>query len=389
MCASVNAGGPVPTADNRSRGTSLGLLSLVDHFADPVTGLATSPGQRLAEVVAQGELAERAGFERFAVGEHHFSRYLVPDAHLLLAAVAARTRSIRLFTAVTLLPLHDPVRLAEQMGLVDQLSGGRLEVSVARGVSEAASAAFGVPGGDGVYDVMERHLTALLHHLGSGSAAPAPTPLLVGGPDGGAAGAAGNGRGRGGAEGATELTLVPGVVQRPHPPVWMGSGIHERSIDLAVRHRLPLVLPSLFRHHGDYLPLVERYRAGRSAQGEEHPPVAFPSYCWVAPTSREARRQWQPRLDHYVAYAKDYRGGFGRALDFATIVSPGGPGVCGSPAEVADKLGRINEQLGLSHHLLLMDVGGMPFPLVEAAVELLAAEVAPQLASAPSSGSQD
>jgi alkanesulfonate monooxygenase SsuD/methylene tetrahydromethanopterin reductase-like flavin-dependent oxidoreductase (luciferase family) len=341
--------------------TRIGLLSLVDHFADPVTGKQSTTRERFLEVIEQGVLAEAMGFERFAVGEHHFSKYNLPCAHLLLAALATKTHSIRLFTAVTLLPLHDPVQLAEQIGVLDQLSNGRMEVSCARGVSELTGAVFGVAS-ERVYEVMEQHLVQFLDLLSSGrvqlnSAADHVTKILE-----------------------ENIPLVPRAIQQPHPRVWLGSGVHEESCDLAVRLGMPLILPSLFRHPEDYLPCIERYRCGLAERGmHERQVTALPSYCWVAKTSQEARREWQPRLEQYIAYAKNYRGGFGRNLDFESITSTRGPGICGSPAEIVDKLGRINELLGLSHHLLLVDIGGMPFDNVRQSVELLGTEVLSQL----------
>ncbi len=327
--------------------TRLGLLSLVDHFADPVTGRRTSERQRLLEVVEQGVLAEAAGFERFAIGEHHFSRYISPSAHLLLTPLAMRTRAIRLFTAVTLLPLHDPIQLAEQIGVLDLLCDGRLELSFARGVSAAASEVFGITQ-DRVYQELEQRFARLVEVLRSGWVKQDAVPL------------------------------VPRSQQRPHPPLWIGSGVHHQSCDLAVRYETPLILPSLFRALDDYRPCVDRYREGLAERGASaKAAVALPTYCWVAKTSQAARLQWKPRLDQYVAYAKDYRGGFGQALDFDSIVA--GPAVCGSPQEVVDKLGAINASLGLDLHLLLVDVGGMPFDDVRDAVDLLGAEVLPKL----------
>ena len=338
----------------------IGLLSLVDHFSDPVTGYQTSTRERLLEVIEQAVLAEVAGFERFAVGEHHFSKYILPSAHLLLSAIAVRTQSIRLFTAVTLLPLHDPTQLAEQIGVVDQLSNGRMEISCARGVSPLTGAIFGVKK-EQVYQVMENHLEQLLKIFRTGQVCigrrnPSDKSL------------------------PENVPLVPFPAQQVHPPVWLGSGVHTDSCDMAIKYGLPMILPSLFRHPEDYLPCLKRYREGLINRGIMEPPVtAIPSYCWVGKTSLEARKTWRPYLEQYVGYAKNYRGGFGRSLDFESIVSPWGPGICGSPAEVADKLARINEFLGLSHHLLLMDVGGMPFDKVREAVELMGEQVLPQL----------
>ena len=90
--------------------------------------------QRYAQVLEQAEQTERSGLESFWVAEHHFSDYGIgPDPAVLLAAVAARTRRIRIGAAAAVLPLHPPLRLAEGLALVDQLSLGRLECGVASG----------------------------------------------------------------------------------------------------------------------------------------------------------------------------------------------------------------------------------------------------------------
>jgi alkanesulfonate monooxygenase SsuD/methylene tetrahydromethanopterin reductase-like flavin-dependent oxidoreductase (luciferase family) len=197
---------------------------------------------------------------------------------------------------------------------------------------------------------MESHLVRLLDLLRSGEVAPG------------------------------QANLVPRTIQQPHPTLWIGGGLHQQSCDLAVKYNLPLILPSLFRYPDDYLPMLAHYREGLASHGlEGKAQVGLPSYCWVAPTSQQARAQWRPRLDHYVEFARSLRSGFGRDLDFDTIIA--GPGICGSPAEVVDKLSQINEKLNLDSHILLMDVGGMPFDELRAALELFGTDVLPHLQS--------
>ncbi len=332
--------------------TSIGLFSLVDHLTDPVTGITTTARQRLHEVVEQGVLSEALGFERFAVGEHHFCNYILPSPALVLSAIAARTSRVRLFTTVTLLALHDTIQLAEDIAVLDNLSDGRLELSFARGVSEQAGAAFGVPPGE-VYQVMAAKLAELLSILGSGEIRPAAS--------------------------TTKLSLSPPTVQKPHPDLWIGGGLSPGSSDLAIEYALPLILPSLFRYPEDYLPILERYRDAMTMRGRaDKIRVGLPSYCWVARDSQAAKRNWQPRMETYVRYAKNWRGGYGRALDFQSLLE--GPAICGSPAEVVDRLARVNELLELDCHILLMDSGGVPFPELRDALELMGNEVLPQLA---------
>ncbi|WP_051939087.1 LLM class flavin-dependent oxidoreductase [Phaeacidiphilus oryzae] len=88
-------------------------------------------------------LAEELGFDGVTVTEHHAPLMTCPSPHLLLAAAAVRTSRIRLGTAVTVLPLYSPLRVAEEAGLLDLLSGGRFELGLGRGIPGEAQVAMG------------------------------------------------------------------------------------------------------------------------------------------------------------------------------------------------------------------------------------------------------
>lgn len=101
--------------------------------------------QRLFDAVEQSVLVETLGFDSVFMTEHHFARHgIVPDNLAMLAHLAARTSRVRLGTAVTVLPLHDPVRVAESAALVDLLSNGRLEFGIGRGYQWGEFDGFGV-----------------------------------------------------------------------------------------------------------------------------------------------------------------------------------------------------------------------------------------------------
>ena len=104
-----------------------------------------SPNQFVADIVAEALEAERLGFHSAWIGEHHFSTLGVlscPD--LVLAYIAARTQRIRLAPAVTVLPLHHPIRVAEQWASLDLLSGGRVDFAAGRGYDRREYAPLGV-----------------------------------------------------------------------------------------------------------------------------------------------------------------------------------------------------------------------------------------------------
>src|SRR5205823_5983768 len=96
-----------------------------------------SEQQRYQDILAQIELGDAVGFDTVWLGELHFSRgfSILADPLMVLAAAAQRTSRIRLGTAVTLLPLHNPVKIAEEAAIADILSDGRLEFGVERGIS--------------------------------------------------------------------------------------------------------------------------------------------------------------------------------------------------------------------------------------------------------------
>src|SRR5579862_9628308 len=90
--------------------------------------------QFVADIIAEAIEADRLGLHSAWIGEHHFSTLGVlscPD--LVLAYIAARTERIRLAPAVTVLPLHHPIRVAEQWASVDLISGGRVDFAAGRG----------------------------------------------------------------------------------------------------------------------------------------------------------------------------------------------------------------------------------------------------------------
>src|ERR1700754_4683277 len=117
----------------------------IDSFAAAYTesSRAVAPSERVRELVEQIELADHVGLDVFGIGEHHREEYLDSAPALILAAAAARTRRIRLTSAVTVLSAADPVRVFQQFATLDLLSQGRAEMVVGRGSSIEAFPLFG------------------------------------------------------------------------------------------------------------------------------------------------------------------------------------------------------------------------------------------------------
>jgi alkanesulfonate monooxygenase SsuD/methylene tetrahydromethanopterin reductase-like flavin-dependent oxidoreductase (luciferase family) len=153
------------------------------------------------ELLADADLAERLGYHGVLVAEHHFTGYCaIPNPLMLAAAIGQRTRRIRIGTAVIVLPLHHPVRLAEDIAQADQLTAGRLELGFGRGYSAYEFTPFG-------QDLAFSSATAaealdVLEKLWSGPD--------VANPDG--------------RWPFPALTVTPRPVQRPRPPAWYACG---------------------------------------------------------------------------------------------------------------------------------------------------------------------
>ena len=171
--------------------------------------------QKLTE---QAAFAESLGYQSFWLPESHFNIQALPDPLMLLAAVAAGTRSIRLATTSYLLPLRNPLLAAEQVAVLDQLCGGRLLLGVGRGYSATTLQAFDIEP-KSKRELFESTL-ALMIRAWSGE--PIATP----------------------GEGQESVTLQPLPVQQPHPPIWVAA-FGPKALSQAGRLGLPYLASPL------------------------------------------------------------------------------------------------------------------------------------------------
>jgi alkanesulfonate monooxygenase SsuD/methylene tetrahydromethanopterin reductase-like flavin-dependent oxidoreductase (luciferase family) len=184
---------------------------------DHVDSSGISPASQLEERLQLVELYDRLGFDRYMLTEHHGTPLnLVPSPHLFLAAASQRTTRIRLGTLVTLLPLYNPMRLIEEVGMLDMLTGGRLELGLGRGVSAPEITTYGIDPADTpamfdeTYEILIKGLTSdVLAHEGRFYS-------------------------------IKEALMVVPPVQQPRPPLWYGVGSIERA-EWAARHGINII----------------------------------------------------------------------------------------------------------------------------------------------------
>ncbi len=338
-----------------------GVVSLGDWLPDPSTGLRISQRDRFRQIIDLGVTAESLGFDTFHIGEHHFSDYAVSSPPVMLAAVAERTATLRLSTAVTLLPHLDVVRAAEDYATVDVLSAGRVEIIAGRGVYQDHYHYFG-----GSWDESESMLTEsvlLLRQLWSSSDvhwSGTWRPALDG------------------------VTLQPRSIQHPHPPIWL-SASSPAGVERAIALQCPIMIPTVST--GVSLPaeLARAYRAGWAAAGFDPSTarVGLHVHGYVGEGSTaDARRFWAPYQHGYLHWVlREVRGRDGELPPPLEVGDhPDAQAVCGSADDVARELRRrLDAMDGVDRLLLQCDQGGLPADEVVACLGRFATEVRPRL----------
>src|SRR3984957_20247298 len=212
-------------------------------FADLSSGV--SPEQRMRELIEEAELADQLGLDVFAIGEHHRPDFLVSSPAVVLAAIAVRTKTIRLSSAVTVLSSDDPVRVFQDFAHVDLLSVGRAEIMAGRGSFIESFPLFGYDLDD--YDDLFAEKLELLLELRTSSHVTwsgAHRPPL------------------------TDAGVWPRPVQDPLP-VWVAVGGSPQSVVRAGTLGLPLTLAIIGGQPERFVPLVELYRRSVAAAGHD------------------------------------------------------------------------------------------------------------------------
>lgn len=115
----------------------LGLYTFADVNPNPSRSKGVEAAERIKHLIEEIELADQVGLDVFGLGEHHRPDYVASAPVVALAAAAAKTKNIRLSSAVTVLSSDDPVRVFQQFATLDLISNGRAEIMAGRGSSLA------------------------------------------------------------------------------------------------------------------------------------------------------------------------------------------------------------------------------------------------------------
>jgi len=335
----------------------IGIDSFALAYDDANAGLR--PADHMRNLVEQMEYADQVGLDVFGIGEHHRKEFLDSAPAVILAAAAARTKRIRLTSAVAVLSAVDPVRVFQQFATLDLISQGRAEMVVGRGSFIDAFPLFGLDLGD--YDELFAEKLELLLRLREDE-----HPHW---------------------SGKFRAALTgQGVYPRPlqeRLPIWVGVGGTPQSFVRAGLLGLPLMVAIIGGETQRFRPLVDLYReAGRQAGfSPDQLKVGMHSLGYVADTSKEAAEDFYPGFARVMTDIGKERGWAPMTrAQFDSQLTPKAAWLLGEPEEVAEKILRHSEALGgITRVTFQMNAASVPHAKLLHATELLGAKVAPIL----------
>ena len=332
----------------------------IDSFAAASindTDTSNNSMQSLAQLLERIEHADKVGLDVFGIGEHHRKEFLDSAPAIILAAAAARTKRIRLTSAVTVLSAADPVRVFQNFATLDLISQGRAEMVVGRGSFTESFPLFGLSLHD--YDELFSEKLNLLLKIRdnetvnwSGKFRPA----------------------------LKNQAIYPRPLQNPLP-IWLGVGGTPESFIRAGTLGLPLMVAIIGGETQRFRPLVDLYRQAGKRAGHlpEQLKVGLHSLGYVANSTEEAID------DYYPGYAETFtRIGKERGwppvtrAHFNAQIGPLGALIVGNPTEVAEKILRHSEALGeISRISFQMDNAALPHAKLLRSIELIGTLVKP------------
>jgi alkanesulfonate monooxygenase SsuD/methylene tetrahydromethanopterin reductase-like flavin-dependent oxidoreductase (luciferase family) len=318
-------------------------------------------GRQFDERLKLIKLYEQAGFHAYHLAEHHATPLgMAPSPSVFLAAVARETRTLRFGPLVYTLNLYHPLRLIDEICMLDQLSGGRLELGVGRGISPYEVGYYGVDPATGPERFAEA-LTVIVKGL-------TEKRLTY--------------EGKFFSFKDVPMELAP--VQRPHPPMWYGANSLE-SADRLAAQGLNCVVGMTAEGVGQF---SARYRKAWAALGKparDMPFIGLSRHVVVGDSDREAqssaRRAFLLWYDALIHLWRAHGVGLPRQLipsDFEDALAQGYV-IAGSASTVRQRLKDDNEVAGINYCICRLAFGDLSFEESSRSVELFAKEVMPAL----------
>lgn len=334
----------------------VGIYSFAELTPDPTTGKTVSPAQRLSDLIETIELADQVGLDLFALGEHHRPDFVSSSPVVILAMAAARTRQIRLSTAVTVLSSDDPVRVFQDFATLDLLSKGRAEIMVGRGSFIESFPLFGYDLRN--YDELFSEKLELLLQLRESEkvtwAGQHRAPI-------------------------DNLAVYPRPFQEKLP-IWVAVGGTPQSVVRAASLGLPMALAIIGGMPERFAPFAHLYRQVAEESGHDltQMPLSINSHGFIADDARQAADDYFPAFSVVMNKIGRERGWSPiTRQQFEASIALRGADFVGNPDQVIEKILFQHELFQHQRFLIQLGVGTMPHAKMMRAVELLGTKVAP------------
>jgi alkanesulfonate monooxygenase SsuD/methylene tetrahydromethanopterin reductase-like flavin-dependent oxidoreductase (luciferase family) len=328
-------------------------------YVPHLDGTVTEFYQKMFE---QMEQMDRLGFDHVWVTEHHFGNYggTIPHPPTFLSAIARTTKKIRLGVAISVLPLNQPIQVAESYAMVDVVSNGRLDFGLGKGSEPVEYKRLGARADEATARMKEG--AEIIRQAWSDKPVDFSGKLFE----------------------YRDFNVLPKPVQRPHPPIWVGCARTEDSFSWAGQNGFNLMtLPYLYKEP-DVLPgLVKTYRQSLSRAGHDSARVEVLGkfHVYVSDSLEKAVSEAGPYLENYldVHHAVDparKEAGLMTVRDVNTQLTRGFV-IAGDPKRCIDTIHRWREEVGLTAMSGTFHFGGMPQEMALRNIRLFAERVVP------------
>lgn len=336
-----------------------GLFFLSTYFPD-VYGSVGNHMRRLVDFAAMGE---ELGFDSVWANEHHFHPYggHIPSVPVFLTAVAQRTRRIRLGSSVVVLPLHNPIEVAEQLAMLDLMSDGRLEVCAGRGNVGVDFDVFGIDREESQSRTLEG--LEVLRKAWTGQAFSHHGEHYH----------------------YENLTVWPKPQQEPQPPLWFPCSNTPDSFAHAGKHGYRLLTVAQHRPVEELADRVGIYLDARRSEGlsVDEAEVATHYQVYVdedGARAREVAERARDRYDEASAAARRQAASATAGIPIQTMIDQGRV-VVGTPEECIRQLERAQDVLGLTAVDCNVLFGGLTYEQAERSTRLFANKIIPALSA--------
>lgn len=318
--------------------------------------------EELRNGLDQIKLADELGFHSAWIAEHNARAYgVVSSTAVYLSAAAAMTKNIKLGSAVSRLPLHHPLQLAEDMALVDVISDGRLYLGVGKGYDKLEFDAYNA-------DFDDRHDRYLESLDILTTALQNPTVNYSGK-----------------FFDIKDIPVYPRPVQNPRPPIFVMVSGNDASIINAAKQGHSFVLGGIKNDDTKHKIGLYREHALASGLSKEYVEEAVARsgkllFCFVGETTEEAQEDYRQGLEWYMS-ERDNRPTFGvisreRDIDYDSFLKSENT-LVGSPEKVIRDIEKYKQETGLNNIILWMNIGGQQQEKVEKSMKLFADKVMP------------